>query len=60
VWVRLPPAAPIWDPYPKADAGALADKNPETLGAIKRRLYAGALAALHDHDANSLTGAGGD
>ena len=36
-------------------AAALADKDPATLGAIKRRLYAGALAALRDHDANSLT-----
>ena len=40
-------------------AASLAAKNPPTLGAIKRRLYAPALAALRDHDANALTGAGG-
>jgi Delta3-Delta2-enoyl-CoA isomerase len=40
-------------------AAALAAKNPPTLGAIKARLYAPALAALRDRDANALTGAGG-
>jgi enoyl-CoA hydratase/carnithine racemase len=40
-------------------AGALAGKDPATFGAIKRRLYADALAALRDRDANALTGAGG-
>jgi enoyl-CoA hydratase/carnithine racemase len=39
-------------------AAALAAKNPQTLGAIKRRLYAPVLAALRDRDANALTGAG--
>ena len=39
-------------------AAALAAKSPQTLGAIKRRLYAPALTALRDHDANALTGAG--
>jgi enoyl-CoA hydratase/carnithine racemase len=38
-------------------ATALAAKNPPTLGAIKRRLYAPALAALRDREANALTGA---
>jgi enoyl-CoA hydratase/carnithine racemase len=40
-------------------AGALAGKDPATFGTIKRRLYADALAALRDRDANALTGAGG-
>jgi enoyl-CoA hydratase/carnithine racemase len=39
-------------------AAALAAKNPQTLGAIKRRLYAPALAALRDRDANTPSGAG--
>lgn len=40
-------------------AGALAAKDPATFGTIKQRLYAETLAALRDHSANALTGAGG-
>jgi enoyl-CoA hydratase/carnithine racemase len=39
-------------------ASALADKDPATLGAIKRRLYEAPLAALRDREANALVGAG--
>lgn len=39
-------------------AAALAHKDPATLATIKRRLYAGPLAALRDRAANSLVGAG--
>jgi enoyl-CoA hydratase/carnithine racemase len=39
-------------------ASALAGKDPATLGAIKRRLYEGTLAALRDREANALLGAG--
>jgi enoyl-CoA hydratase/carnithine racemase len=39
-------------------AAALAGKDPATLGAIKRRLYAAPLAALRDREANELIGAG--
>jgi enoyl-CoA hydratase/carnithine racemase len=39
-------------------AAALAHKDPATLRTIKQRLYAGALTALRDRDANGLTGAG--
>jgi enoyl-CoA hydratase/carnithine racemase len=39
-------------------AAALASKDPATLGAIKRRLYQGPLAALRDRAANALVGAG--
>jgi enoyl-CoA hydratase/carnithine racemase len=39
-------------------AAALAGKDPTTLGAIKRRLYAAPLAALRDREANELIGAG--
>ncbi len=39
-------------------ASALAEKDPATLGAIKRRLYEAPLAALRDREANALVGAG--
>jgi len=39
-------------------AAALASKDPDTLGAIKRRLYEAPLAALRDREANALVGAG--
>jgi len=39
-------------------AAALAHKDAATLATIKRRLYAGPLAALRDRAANSLVGAG--
>jgi enoyl-CoA hydratase/carnithine racemase len=40
-------------------AAALAEKDGPTLAAIKQRLYAPALAALRDRDANALPGLGG-
>ncbi|MGH2831274.1 MAG: enoyl-CoA hydratase-related protein [Solirubrobacteraceae bacterium] len=40
-------------------AGALADKDPSTLGQIKRRLYEAPLAALRDREANALSGSSG-
>lgn len=40
-------------------ASALAEKDPATLGAIKRRLYEAPLAALRNREANALLGAGG-
>jgi len=39
-------------------AASLAGKNPDTLGTIKRRLYAQTLDALRDREANALVGAG--
>ncbi len=39
-------------------AGALAEKDGATLGTIKQRLYAPALATLRDADANKLPGMG--
>jgi enoyl-CoA hydratase/carnithine racemase len=38
-------------------AASLADKDPETLGAIKSELYGGVLGALRDADANRLEAA---
>lgn len=40
-------------------AGALAEKDPSTLGQIKRRLYEAPLAALRDREANALSGSSG-
>lgn len=38
-------------------AAALAEKDPATLGQIKRRLYEAPLAALRDREANAIAGA---
>lgn len=46
-------------PQAIARAAELSAKNGATLGAIKQRLYAPALAALRDREANALPGMGG-